>query len=617
MFFSSKKSPYIVALSLAILTFTVYFKIISNEFVIYDDDEYIMENTNIQSGLNAQSLKWAFTTTYASNWHPLTWLSHIVDYQLYSMNPAGHHLTNLLLHILNTVFLFLVMKQMTRRIWECAFVAAVFGIHPLHVESVAWAAERKDVLSTLFGIATIGMYTRYVRNQHIKNYLSVTILFTLGLMSKPMLVTLPFVLLLLDYWPLNRMGFIESDSGVHQRVRFSHLLREKVPLFLLAAISCVVTFVIQQKAGATSQMEIIPLPDRIANALVSYVSYIAKMFWPSNLAVMYPFHGFTLGSWQAWIASIILIFVTWMVIRRYRQSPYLLVGWLWFLGILVPVIGLIQAGAQSMADRYTYVPLVGLLLMLTWGASDLSATWKARNVILGISAGIVILLLCIVTTSQISYWHDSVALFKHSLAVTENNAIIHNNLGVVLARQEKFNEASEHFSEALRINPAYIAASENLNHAREKLKMTDAVTRNANELELDPNSANAHFNSGNLLAQQGKNKEAIEQFMIAVRLNPNLAYAHNNLASLLAREGKTTEAIEHYKEALRIKSDFWTAHYNLGLALGQQGKISEAIIQFNEALKGRPADTEIQSSLEHALTIQERYKKKDSLQQHR
>jgi hypothetical protein len=399
---SDKYWSLCIYLTLALATLAVFWQVLGHDFVNYDDPDYVYRNPNVQSGITLSSIKWAFTTGHAANWHPLTWLSHMLDWQLFGDNPGWHHLTNLFLHIANTLLLFAVLKRMTNALWRSAFVAAAFALHPLHVESVAWVAERKDVLSTLFWMLTIAAYLRYLERPGTGRYLLTLLIFALGLMAKPMLVTLPFVLLLLDYWPLGRFQFGQIVKSVGQQSRKSlnafshwklsrHLLLEKVPLFALSAISSIVTFLVQRTAGAVTSVETLPLKLRIANTFVSYLTYIQKMVWPSRLAMFYPYPDKTDLIWQTVVFALLLLIISLGVIWLMRRRRYLLTGWLWYLGTLVPVIGLVQVGDQALADRYTYVPLTGLFIIIAWGVPDLIAKWRFRKHALAASAIAVLL----------------------------------------------------------------------------------------------------------------------------------------------------------------------------------------------------------------------------------
>ncbi len=555
----------LISLSLIVVTLAAFEQLRNHTFLNFDDNVYITQNRNVQSGLTLEGVIWAFTTTDAANWHPLTWLSHMLDCQLYGLNPSGHHLTNLVFHIASTLLLFLVLERMTGALWRSSFVAALFALHPLHVESVAWVAERKDVLSTFFWMLTMWTYVHYVERPGFNRYLLVLLFFILGLLSKPMLVTLPFVLLLLDYWPLGRFQFGQSsgdhksntsrsmNSG-HQKSIPLRSVREKAPFFVLSAVSSILTIFAQQIGGAVKSLEYYPLESRIANALVSYVSYIVKMIWPNQLAVLYPYQEM-LPIWKVVGSGLLLVCASLLVMRAARKLPFLIVGWFWYLGTLIPVIGLVQVGSQAMADRYTYVPLIGLFIMIVWSVPDIWVGWRYRRVVLSISAGLLLSLLVIITRLQVNHWQNSIMLYEHSLAVTSNNFIIHNNLGLALVEQRKIQEAIAHFTEALRIQP---------------------------------DDAEAHYSLGLALAGQRKIQEAIAHFAEALRIKPDYAEAHNGLGVTLVWQGKIQEAIAHFAEALRIQPDNAKAHYNLGIALAEQGKIQEAIIHYTEALRIKP-----------------------------
>jgi hypothetical protein len=435
--FFKTRHDILVCLFLAIAITAVYWQVGNHEFVNYDDDKYVYDNQYVKSGLTSEGIKWAFTATHASNWHPLTWLSHMADCQIYGLNPKGHHLTSVFFHILNSILLFLIFRRMTGALWKSAFVAALFALHPLHVESVAWVAERKDVLSTFFWMLTVGSYVWYVERRGTGRYLLALLFFSLGLMAKPMLVTLPFVLLLLDYWPLGRFQVKKPDTvqrtdekppkdtkrkkkkfpkhplknAVHENKIITPnyqwsgalpLIWEKIPFFLLVIGSSIVTFYAQQSGGAVRSFDVLPFTVRIFNAFVSYVSYIGKMLWPLNLAVLYPYFGMP-AWWKVAGAFFLLAFISFIAIRTVKQHPYFAIGWLWYLGTLVPVIGLVQVGIQSMADRYTYIPLIGIFIIIVWGISDLAARWQYRRIFLAISAGCVLSALTILTSLHLQY----------------------------------------------------------------------------------------------------------------------------------------------------------------------------------------------------------------------
>ena len=578
-----RHSAFIVVLFLTITTVAVFWQVRNHEFVILDDDKYVTENSHVLAGLTWEGIIWAFTTTHANFWHPLTWVSHMLDCQFYGLDPGGHHLTNLLIHIANTMLLFLVLERMTGAIWPSAFVAAMFALHPLHVESVAWVAERKDVLSTFFCVLTMGTYVRYVERPRVSRYILVLILFALGLMAKPMLVTLPFVLLLLDYWPLSRFQFGKSshdireqaqESGRHnsQRSSFFRLVLEKLPFFALAAVSCIIAFLAQEHGGALRALSLFPIEIRIANAVVSYASYIGKTIWPLHLAVFYPHPG-TLPMWQIAGACLLLVCISVTVIRAAHRAPYLTIGWLWYLGTLVPVIGLVQVGDHAMADRYTYVPLIGLFIMIAWGSCNIFKGWRYRKIVLAISTGILLCASVISTGFQLRHWQNSTTLFEHALDVTANNSMAHTNLGVVLAGRGKLDKAIAHYSEALGIKPDLLEARINMGAAlAAQGKLDEAIAHYSNALLIKPDFAGAHYNLGNALSAQGKITAAIAHFQEALRIEPNDAEGHNNLGITLAKQGKTEEAITHFQEALRIEPDYTLARHNLEVALTVQRK---------------------------------------------
>jgi len=589
----------LISLLLFGLVFFVFLPATRNGFVNYDDTLYVTENPHVQSGPTWANLKWALTSSHALNWHPLTWLSHMTDCQLYGLNPAGHHLTSVLLHVLNTLLLFLVLQRMTGATGRSLAVAALFGLHPLRVESVAWIAERKDVLSGLFFMLTLLAYTHYVQQAKVQGpksklfYVLTLVAFAFGLMSKPMLVTVPFFLLLLDWWPLRRFT-IHDLRFTHSSV-IAPLVREKAPFLLLAAASSVVTFRVQQSGGAV--FEVLPLSARMEHALVSYCRYLGKLLWPTDLAVYYPH----VSHWPVAIVlacGAALAIVTTIAILLSRRHPYFPFGWFWFLGMLVPVIGLVQAGSQSMADRYTYLPMIGILVIIVWGIHDLAGRrrhWEIALSAVGVAAAVACIAL---TYRQIGYWKDSETLFRHAIAVTEKNTIALNNLARSLAEKGKLDEAAEQYGEALKLDPRNAFAYNGLGVLlMKKHDYAGAAEKLEESLKLDPKNPLTHYNLGIILAGKGSFDEAISQFEDAVQLNPDNAEAQNNLSGILIMKERFDEAIPHYQKAISLKPGFAKAHKNLGIALVEKGQIDEAIAQFREAIRLQPDFPEAQERL--------------------
>jgi tetratricopeptide (TPR) repeat protein len=589
----------LIFLFLIIAILVTYEPVRNNEFINYDDDVYVTENLNVQTGLALKSVFWAFRTGEATNWHPLTWVSHLLDYEIYGLKASGHHLTNLLLHIINTILLFLIINRITGTLWESGFIAALFALHPLNVESVAWVAERKNVLSTFFLMLTIWAYIAYVKRPKLSRYLLIVFSFILGLLSKPMLVTLPFVMLLLDYWPLERFQFghlmgpdklsvNKTVNSRYQKTSILYLILEKVPLFALSIGSSFLTILAAQNGGAIASLEVYPLGMRISNILVSYVSYICKMLWPHKLAVLYPYPEI-IPLWQVVGACLFLLCISFLVIQAAQRRPYLLMGWLWYLGTLVPVIGLVQVGVQSMANRYAYVPLIGLFIIITMGVTDLLARWRHGRAIFVITASLFLFSLIILTRNQVYFWRNSITLFEHTLKVTVNNSRIHNSLGFTLVRQGEIQEAINHYTEALRIEPSYSVAHYNLGIALTmEGNIEDAIAHYTRALQINPNYAIAHNKLGILLTRKGKHQEAITHFSEALRVKPDSVELYINLGNSLVAMGRIGESIAYYTEALRINDYHFGAHYNLGNALFRQGKIQEAITHYGRSLQIKP-----------------------------
>ena len=583
----------IACLFLVLVTLTVYGGVRDYQFINFDDDIYVINNPPVQAGFTLKGLTWAFTTNYPY-WHPLTWLSHMLDCQLFGIRPGPHHLTNLLFHIANTLLLFLWLLRLTQTQGRSFFVAALFALHPLHVESVAWVAERKDILSTFFWLLTMWAYVWYVEHPGLRCYLLVALCFVLGLMAKPTVVTLPFVLLLLDYWPLGRWAPMASDTAGEpntsgQRVSVKHLVWEKAPLFILAALSSLTTFYGQKIGGAVISPEWLTLARRLSNAIVAYVSYMAKMIWPSHLAILYPLSRDPLPLWQPLGAGLLLAVLSLLVMRHARRYPYLMVGWLWYLGTLVPVIGLVQAGTQSMADRFTYVPFIGLFIIVAWGIGDFAVRWRPAKFLLPVGAGVILLTLAITSWMQVRHWRDSISLFSYTLRVTGNNPKIQNNLGLILSQHGKLGQAVAYYEEALRLDPNYADAHYNLGLAMMSLgNVEQAVAHYEEALRLNPNIASVHNDLGLALFQQGKLDQALAHYQTSLALNPNYVPTYNNLGNALSVQGKIDQAIACYQRALRLDPNNGLPHYNLGLALMSQHQVEPAMWHFREAVRLEP-----------------------------
>ena len=470
------RAKVLICIFLMVATFCIYSQVQDHEFLNYDDNQYVTDNLKVQAGLTRESVSWAFTTSHHATWFPMTWLSHMLDYQLYGSHPKGHHLTSLFLHIANALILFIVLSRMTGALWQSGFVAVIFALHPFNVESVAWVAQRTNVLSTFFWLLTMWTYIRYVEQPNIKRSGLMVLFFALGLMSKPMLVTLPFVLLLMDYWPLRRfkLGQEKGNGDIPEKYTdkgpdILRLVREKIPLFLLATGAGIVTFIVQKSGGALQSMETISLSARLTNAMVSYLEYLEKMIWPRGLSILYPHPGNALAVWQGILCGLALVGITAIVIKFIRKAPYLAVGWFWYLGTLVPVIGIVQAGSQAMADRYAYVPLIGIFIIVAWGVPELISKWRYKEKGLSISVGIIIFTLLITTWKQASRWKSSITVFKHAIRVTDKTyptfGEAHYILGMALVAEGKNEEAISHYKMAIKLKPGFAEAQKNLEMA--------------------------------------------------------------------------------------------------------------------------------------------------------
>jgi len=586
---ANKTLKVAICIFLIVATFCIYSQVQDHEFINFDDDKYVTESSLVQAGLTNENIIRVFTTTHSGGWAPITSISYMLDYQLYGLNPKGYLLTNVFFHIANSLLLFLIFFRMTGAIWQSAFVAVVFALHPLNVESVAWVAERKNVLSTFFLLLTIWAYIRYAEKPTTKRYSFVFLLFAFGLMSKSMVVTLPFVLLLLDYWPLERfkLGRREREFKIAQKDKYfngekniSKLVLEKFPLLILSALCSITTLILfknHTQVGESVAQDPVSILTILTNVIISYFEYLWKMLWPKGLAILYAHPGNTLAVWKGVLCGIALLVITTISIKLIRKAPYFVVGWFWYLGTLIPVIGFIPLGQHLIADRYAYLPLIGIFVIIAWGAPELLKEWHYRKNVLKASAGILILTLMPITWIQVSHWKSSITVFKHAIRVTDKKypgfSVVHNNLGNALSAERKIEEAISHYKMAIKIKPDY---------------------------------AKAYSNLGAALVAEGKNEEAISHYKMAIKLSPDFAKAHYNLGTVLFNAKMNEEAIDRYKEAIRIQPDFALAHNNLGNALFQKGAIKEAIGHYRETLRLEPGLVSTQKNLEIALRRSEK-----------
>jgi Tfp pilus assembly protein PilF len=610
--------PNAVLLCLLLVAVAVVYQPVEHcDFVVYDDPAYFTSNPHVLNGLTTADVAWAFATGRTGNWHPLTWLSLMLDVELFGHGPAGPHFTNLLFHLANTGLLFLLLRCLTAATWRSAFVAALFALHPLHVESVAWISERKDVLSTFFGLLALLFYTGYARRVtgdkwqvtglgkvipasfmsrvtcHVSRFYWLALLFfAFSLMSKAMWVTLPLVMLLLDWWPLERFKVQGS------RFKVQSLILEKIPFFLLSMVSCVVTFIVQRHAGAIGGLVKVSLAGRIENAFVSYARYLGKTFWPVALANPYPHP----GHWELWLvvsAALLVVCLSVAAVWLGRKFPFVPTGWFWFVVTLVPVIGLVQVGVQSMADRYTYAPLIGVFIMVAWGLNELGANRHGLKPAAGILALLLLVACGFRTRDQIGCWQNSGTLFAHTLALTKNNFIAWNNLGTYLAEQGNMTEAGDCCAKSLQINPHNFEAFCNLGNIMTKLgRLDEAMDYYQRALQIVPGHADALSNLGLILMSRKQYAEAIVDFELALKANPDSVSAHNNLAAVLFAQRRFGEAARHYREALRLQPDNPILYSNLGDALVWQGQTAEAVNCYQAALRLAPDDARIRAKLQ-------------------
>jgi tetratricopeptide (TPR) repeat protein len=579
-----------IGLGLLAAVLFAYGQVLHFDFVSYDDPDYVTANPNVQAGLTWTGVAWVFRTGFAGNWFPLTWLSHMLDCTLFGVDAGWHHFTNMCLHALATLIWFAVLKRMTGALWRSAIAAFLFGLHPLRVESVAWVAERKDVLSAFFWMATLWAYIRYVERPGLSRYVVTLVLFACGLMAKSMLVTLPVVLMLLDRWPLDARGAPQAN-GTRRRIA------DKLPFVVLAAAASVVTFLVHRQVGATVSIDLIPLGVRIENAVISYCAYILQMFWPANLSVFYPYPQGPLIV-PALFAGAALTALTFAAMRAPRQRGYFTTGWLWYLVTLVPVIGLVQVGAQARADRYTYIPMAGLTIALVWGAAEILE--RRPQLRTAVAAAAIIACLAL-TWKQAGYWHDSISLYNHAIEATSENYVAHFNLATVLEAGGRPAEAIEQYREAVRIRPYFAIAHSALGQLLAKQGMSgEGLQELQTAVTLKPEDGDAHFRLGSALGSLGRSGEAASEFAKAVRLQPGNADAHFNFGIALAQGGRIQDAAREFESAVRLRPDDADARLNFGIALERSGRAEDAITQLSEALRLKPQSSEIRGVLEDA-----------------
>ena len=615
---ANKTLKVAICIFLMVATFGVYSQIQDHEFINFDDNKLVTESSIVQAGLTYESIIRVFTTTHFDGWAPITSISYMLDYQLYGLNSKGYLLTNLFFHIVNSLLLFFILSRMTSAIWQSAFVAVVFALHPLNVESVAWVAERKNVLSTFFLLLTLWAYISYAEKPAAKRYSLVFLLFAFALMSKSMVVTLPFVLLLLDYWPLERfkLGRREREFKIAQKDKYfngekniSKLILEKFPLLILSALCSITTLILFEKNGEPVAQDPVSILTILTNVVIAYFEYLWKMLWPKGLAILYAHPGNTLAVWKGVLCGIALLVITTISIKLIRKAPYFVVGWFWYLGTLIPVIGFIPLGQHLIADRYTYLPLIGIFIIIAWGVPELLKEWHYRKNVLKASAGILILTLMPITWIQVSQWKSSITVFKHAIKVTDKKypdfSVAHNNLGNALVAEGNNKEAISHYKMAIKLKPDYAKAYSNLGIALvAEGKNKEAISHYKMAIKIIPDYAMAYSNLGHSLVTEGKIEEAISHYNRAIKLNPDFDQAYNNLGIALVAEGKIEEAISHYKRAIKLNPDFAQAYNNLGNALVAEGKIEEAISHYKRAIKLNPDFAQAHYNLGNVLVAE-------------
>jgi len=583
----NKKRAYLSVIFLILACLIAFGTIAGNDFINLDDPGYIIENNIVQSGLNFQNIKWAFTSVVLANWHPLTMISYMLEWQLFGANPAGYHIVSLMLHIGAVIILFLFLYKSTKHFWPSAFAAALFALHPLRVESVAWVAERKDVLSMFFGMACLWAYSSYCEKRKSSSYLICLILFTLSLLSKPMLVTLPFVMLLLDFWPFHRwQKALQEKGSFFQKIQ--SLIYEKIPFFMITIVSSAITLWAQSKGGAVSSLKNLPFIERLENAFVSYTAYLGKMICPVHLAVFYPFET-PLPLLEIVSSAMIIILITFIVLAYTKKLPFLFVGWCWYIGTLIPVIGLIQVGSQAMADRYTYMPSIGIAIMIAWGIPSFMKRMNIKKEILFLASITLLMIFSFLTWLQCGYWKNNFSLYEHALKSTRNNHMAHLSLGLSLSVERKFAEAIYHYNEVLRIIPDDLSTYTFRGIAYSEIGQNLKAIENFDKtVKLRANYADDFNNRGIAYFRLKQNDKAIEDFTKAISSKAEYADAFNNRGAALIKLEQPLRAIKDFSKAIQIKPEFAEAYYNRASVYEKQGQYQNAVNDLNKAIQLKP-----------------------------
>jgi tetratricopeptide (TPR) repeat protein len=603
------KKNVLIILFLVVSVLIIYWRVHGFQFISLDDPLYVTNNNQVHKGLSLESIAWAFSLSKqgeVTNWHPLTWISHMMDYQLFGLNAGMHHMVNVLLHAVNAILLYLVLRWMTGSVWKSAFVASLFALHPVNVDSVAWIAERKNLLSTIFWMLTLITYFFYTKKQSVLMYLLAIVAFCLGSLAKPMLITLPFVLLLLDYWPLGRLKIPPFSEDKTKWSLFYHeafrLVLEKIPLMILSVGFIYATILSLKYSGTIMASDLTPMDLKIKNAIVSYLIYMGKMIWPKDLSIFYPFPDI-IPLWHVMGSIVVLFFVTAIALKKCRKYPYFIVGWLWFIGTLVPVLGITQAGLwPAIGERWAYIPYVGLFIIIAWGIPDLLARVNNRKNIMVGAATVVLVVLAARTWFQVGYWKDDFSLFSHCIQLDSDNYVAHVNLAIANALQGKSEKAIYHFQEAQRIHSNDVLALDGLGRLYNKLGQYDkAIHFYTEEVRYKPTDIKANFELGSIFATKGDTDNAIKQFSYVTNLDPNHALAYYNLGVISAKKGEVNKAIGYLSSALKLNPNDADSHCTIGIVLMNQGKANDAISHFKEALRIDPSFLEAQNYLESAL----------------